>query len=247
MLLSALVRPRHAGKLSPKNPRAFIEDLTRPQKKILGELQELVAHQQSNLLWYHRAGTKLLELRETLDKREPGWRQQLAGALGISPSGLTKIRKFAADFSQRQAERLDEIGANWGMVIVIQHARTGDRMKLLEEAVAKRWGVADLQAAVRQRFGVRNPGGRPLRKPRSPTKGLVQLQTLGDKWLRYYREVWAGGEEPFQDQLPDLSPKDRQRLLALVPGVKSTMQEIQRSALAVDKFLGELERKARRS
>lgn len=235
-----------AETLSRENPRAFVENLTKPQRKIFDELQDLVAHQQSSLSWYHAAGAKVLELQEAVETRGRGWTPALAAALGLSRSNLTKVRKFAADFTRRQAERLDEIGAVWGQVLAVQHARTRDRMKLLEEAVAKGWGVVDLQAAVKQRFGVRNPGGRPHRKPSTMKDGLVQLQALGEKWLRLYREVWVGGEEPLQGQWDDMSRKDKQQLAALVPAVSSTMQNIQRSTLALDKFLGELGRKARR-
>lgn len=236
-----------AETLSRENPRAFVENLTKPQRKTFDELRELVAHQQSSLSWYHAAGAKVIELQELVAKRERGWTRGLAAALGLSPSTLTKVRKFAADFTRRQVERLDQRGGGWGLVLAVQHARTHDRMKLLEEALAKGWGVVDLQAAVKQRFGVHNPGGRPLRKPQNLAGGLMQLQALGERWLRFYREVWAGGDEPLQDQVPDMSTKDRQRLAGVLPGIRSTVKQIEQTVLDLDKFLGNLQQKARRS
>lgn len=233
--------------LSSKHPRAFIDDLTRPQQKIFDGLQELMAHQESNLAWYHRAGSKVLELQEAVEKRESGWPRKLAGALGISPSSLVKMRKFAADFSRRQAERLDQLGANWGQVLAVAHARTYDRMKLLEEALAKGWGVVDLQSAMKQRFGTRNPGGRPLRKPKTKKQAIQQLQVVSERWLKVYQEVWAGGNDSRGHQLRDSTRQDLRPVAASLADVSNTIQRMQKAVLALARLLGELEQKARRS
>ena len=43
-----------------------------------------MAHQQSNLVWYHQAGGKVLELQKAVGQREPGWTRGLAAALGLA-------------------------------------------------------------------------------------------------------------------------------------------------------------------
>ena len=228
-------------------PRAFTKDLTGPQKKLFGDLQEFMARREPKLIWYRKAGSKLGEFEDAVEKRWPGWKRQLAGELGLSMSSLRKMRKFAMDFTRQEAERLDQLGVSWGMVMIVQHARTSNRMKLLERAVANSWGVPDLRAKVTQQFGVRNRGGRPLRKPRTVEEGLMQLKALVQRWLWFHREVWAGSEKPLQDHLRDLSLRERRKLTKVLPGLKVTMQKIRQSAQAAEKLLGELDRKARRS
>lgn len=74
----------------------------------------------SNPTWYHQAGTKLIELGESIGETERGLLTKLAERLDVSPSLLTKIRRFSNDFTSNQVEQLEKQGSNWGMFTEVQ-------------------------------------------------------------------------------------------------------------------------------
>ena len=72
---------------------------------------------------------------------------------------------------------------------------------------------------------------------------MNRLDQLGDNWLRYYRAVWAGSDKPMREDLTALTGKDRKAVLALLPGVRDTMQKMKQVLAGLEKSLQELERK----
>jgi hypothetical protein len=223
----------------------FVVGLNKSQKRVFDELQDLLTHQQSSLAWYHCVGSTLLILQGSKKKRETGATKILAEALGISSSNVTKVRKFATEFSRSEVEHLDQIGCNWGLVTVVQHAPTNDRMRLLEQALGKNWTVSELHEAVKQRFGARNPGGRPLRKPRTKKQGLRQLQVISERWLKFYQEVWAAADDSLSSRLLGLAGKDLQTMAPLLHDARNTIQSMRKAVVAMDELLSELERKVK--
>src|SRR5436305_2096763 len=91
---------------------AFAANLTGLQLRLFKALQELFAHAESNLVWYHRTGRMLSELQAECEPISRGWIGALAEALDGSTSNLQKMRKFAADYTLTEAKRLDERGCN---------------------------------------------------------------------------------------------------------------------------------------
>lgn len=230
----------------------FAAGLTAAQKKLFRELQDLFDHRNSSLAWYHRAGTKLNELLASSDKRERGWVQELANAIGQSTSNLTKLRKFAADFTEQDAHRLDQRGCNWGKVTAVLHAGTAaDRQKparckkLRQELLAQSvdWNLAELKAEIKKRYGADHAGGRPLRTPQSCEARLRRLDALGCHWLRYCREVWSSAGESDGEQTAGLKSSDKAALAELLPQVEQTVRAMRQALDGVDRSLAALERK----
>lgn len=225
---------------------AFVEQLAKPQRKIFAALEELVAHQERSLNWYYRTGSKLNELQDAAEKRDPGWVKDLAAALELSKSNLVKMRKFASDFTLAEVQQLEQQGSNWGMITVIQHVSVKNRKEFLQQALAKGWNISDLKAAVQRRFGAHHAGGRPLRKPKTARGGVCELERLSERWLRYYQEVWTGDDDPLQDKVREPTMKERQALVKLIPRVRETIRKVRKATLEANRFLGEMEKKLKK-
>jgi hypothetical protein len=233
-----------ATKAPPSGRSNFFTELPSPARPVARSLSDLFAHQESNLDWYHRAGIKLRELDEAMDGAAAGWFGRLAQGLNISRSNLTKIRKFAADFTVGAVRKMDEQGIGWSMILAVQNLEKAKQVSLLNEAVAKKWNGTELKAMVRKRFGADHAGGRPIAAPRSPREMLSALHKLNQRWLRFHDEVWSA-EDGGVESLHSLSASQRKQVAQLLPQVYATIQQMQTNVATVAAALGQVKRAVR--
>lgn len=222
--------------IPPFVPRTPVE-----QKLLL--LKDLLAHQESCLTWYHRVGSKLIALEDAMRERGPGWFVALAKTLGISPSNLTKMRKFARDFKLKRTRMLENDEITWGMVTVVLHVSKKSRLKLLKEAKDSEWNLDDLKSVIKNRFGADHAGGRPLRRPPTGEAGLRQLQKWTQRLLQFDQQFWPEVIENISQQVRGMSAKERRQFIALLRDTKTTMRQLEATARKVRQSLNTLTRK----
>jgi len=224
-------------------PRRRRATSARTADQIKADLHQLFRERGKSLAWYHRVGRLLIDLKQALAEPEPGWFSALAEELDTSKENLTKIRRFAADFTAAEVQTLTNQGVQWGLVTAIQAVAAKQRLPLLREANDKQWGVEELKAVVKERFGIHHGGGRPLRKPKSARGGLCALQRQSERWLQFYTEVWNGGDDSVANALNSASKKkDRQAIAKLAPEIRQQLKRIEASCAAITKQLRQVER-----
>jgi hypothetical protein len=134
---------------------------------------------------------------------------RLAGALGRSPSLLTKSVAFAQAYAEAEVPRLEQTGAGWDRFV--QTLAVPDKRRRLELLRAARGqGLDWLRRQVRKaKGGPAHAGGRPRRAlgagAGAGAQSVLELLGLSRRWLAYTREA------PWRDDPPELFGRLRQQ------------------------------------
>lgn len=126
---------------------------------------------------------------------------------GVSDASVRKFKAFAGGYSDAQLERLCNLRRNsglpfhWGYISCFLSVSKSDRKALQENAAAKNWTVAEVQAEVKRIKTNRktktksNRGGRHLKplidRPRTLTRMVRDLKAL-DRRLLQAIDGWEG-------------------------------------------------------
>jgi hypothetical protein len=166
--------------MSESRPRATREEVTQSVR----EIRE-----------YHRQGRdSLRELPERGGYRQRALDKQ-AERLGWNVTRLRKARQFADPESGYTRKRLNELvrllrehrpvfGVSHVGVLVRASWAAG-RAMLQQRCILENWGQARLEAEVKARLGTKPRGGRRRRVADDPVLAFVQLDEMGDSWLRW--------------------------------------------------------------
>jgi hypothetical protein len=148
----------------------------------------------------YELGKLLLEVDIRLNRGyASGARKEIASAVGLGISSVSKYIGFATEMNDAEVERLsavrmvDNLPLKWTHVYRLSGVTDKEqRGELLEKVVTKAWTSTELAREIRQRKGgVRTRRGR---RPAAPTdfRGLVeQIQECISKWKNHDRHIWA--------------------------------------------------------
>ena len=151
-----------------------------------------------------------------------------AKALNYSNGRLSMIRRFAAVYTQAAFDGLLKTGLSFGHVGLLLSLSSAERTKYQAEAAKKKWTVAQLQRAMKDRPGAVRRGGQPMKVADDPDAALRQLVAEGETWKQRCEMTsnLIAGKSKISAKLRDQAKETADELQAtakVVQGVAKTL------------------------
>lgn len=184
---------------------------------------------------FHELGSAAPRHRENFGE---GKLVRQAEELRINADTLRKGRAFAdpekgysrAELKQliRQLQSHDYVNPNWKfgishMIRLISVPKDGGhRLSLQQELITKEWSCAQLDDVIRQRYKLRDVGGRRRRVPEDSAGLLTQVAKECDRWNRWFLSLKRDDNTPPLSRLPRSVKSQIRQITELISRLKAS-------------------------
>ena len=217
----------------------------------------LVELQSDDPLSYYRFGQ---QLQKSYPERRQNYRQHqmkdLAARLGLEDKSaeilLWCARKFAAEYTEQEAERLCRDAAEAGTSLSWSHVRAllavqdrRLRRAMEKQCVENRWTTRQLRRKIQEKKGFPPEGGGRIDRPGTLDEAVQQFMQESRAWLRRCRKVWFGEPDATTADKPPVfkaKPKieDRQKIVDLIDKAITDADTVRQWAIRAKRELEQL-------
>ena len=158
------------------------------------------------------------------DKQMP----KFAKALGYSDGRLSMIRRFAATYTQADFDELLRTDLSFGHVALLLGLSSAERTKFQADAAKKKWTVAQLQRAMKDRPGAVRRGGQPMKVADDLETALHQLVAEGETWQQRCEKTaeLIAGKAKISAKLREQAKETADELQAMAKAVQSVAKTL---------------------